>query len=277
MYETYYGLEKSPFGLAPDPEFMFWSDGHVSALTALEYGIASKAATIAITGEVGCGKTIIAQYLMQRIRHQKVVAYLGQTTRSEASLLPWIARAFGLKVNSGDDAELSAALSDFLAKQYSMGNPALLIIDEAQNLSVAALEQLRLLSNINVGKDIFLQTVLLGQPELARRLKRRDMRQFLQRISLHFRLDPFKRADTAEYIRHRLRIAGVKGELFDDYAFGGVHLFTGGVPRLINTLCDHALVRGFAMDRTRIDLKTVVEVKDALGEFDLDLFQTATA
>lgn len=277
MYESFYSLTQKPFGLPPDPDFLFWSDAHSSALTALEYGLANEAAIIAITGEVGCGKTIIGQYLLNHVTDQYVTAFLAQTFDSNQSILPWITRGFGLKAESSHDADHTGAITEFARIQFKKGQPCLLIIDEAQNLSLSALEQLRLLSNINIGKDVVLHIMLLGQPELREKLKRRELRQFLQRISFHYRLGPFSRSDTSRYIRHRLSVAGANRELFDDYACGGVHFFTSGVPRLINTLSDHALVRGYAEERKVIDLRTIVEVKDVLGNYGLDFFESVSA
>jgi len=202
-----------------------------------------------------------------------VVGVINNPSATIGRLLNWIAMAFDLKNRTADDATLYDTFVEFLLAQYAQGRRTMLIIDEAQNLSVEKLEELRMLSNVNNEHDTLLQIMLVGQPELLETLKRPDLRQFVQRISVHCHLSPLEPAETAAYIRYRLDVVGGSSELFDDTACAVIHHFTGGVPRLINLLCDQSLVYGFSEDMQYIPYEVVAEVAMDRGQFGLSAFQ----
>jgi general secretion pathway protein A len=272
MYENFYGFSVKPFSLLPDAGFLFLSRRHRRALNLLEYGVMTEAGFVVISGEVGAGKTTIVRRFLRNAGLDVAVGVITNPSASLGNLLGWIAAAFELKESSGDGAKLYNAFLDFLLAQYAKGRRTILIIDEAQNLTAEMLEELRMLSNVNNERDLLLQIVLVGQPELLDTLKRPDLRQFVQRISVHFHLTPLEPAETAAYIRHRLSVAGGNPALFDDEACAAVHHFTGGVPRLINLLCDQSLVYGYSENMPRIPFKTVAEVVIDRGKSGLSAF-----
>ncbi|HEX9769855.1 MAG TPA: AAA family ATPase [Kiloniellales bacterium] len=272
MYEGFYGLGEKPFALTPDPSFIYLSERHAAALTALEYGFATQAAIVLITGEVGCGKTTLVRHLANGLDGLDNVGFVSNATSSLTSLPRWICRAFGLPAPAGADAsELYEAFADFVADKAQAGGRVVLIVDEAQNLSREALEQLRTLSNLNLAKEPALQTVLVGQVELEAQLAHRELRQLVQRISIHYRLDRLRLGETIGYINHRLRVAGARVPIFDDYASAAVHHLAAGIPRLVNTLCDRALVHGYAEDLPAIGIGTVLEVRDEIKRSGFNL------
>jgi type II secretory pathway predicted ATPase ExeA len=246
MYEAFYGFKEKPFSLTPDPEFLFMSQQHESALTMLEYGLTLHGGITVITGEIGSGKTTLIRRAIQMLDSQFTVGIISNTHSNIGELLKWVLFAFDLDYRSKDKAELYHIFIDFIVKQYEANRRTLLIIDEAQNMNVETLEELRMLTNVNTDKDQILQLLLVGQPELADKLRQPALRQFVQRITSDFHLTPLGFRDTREYIQHRLTTAGGQAGIFDDMACGAVHYQTKGVPRLINTLCDAALVYGFA-------------------------------
>jgi type II secretory pathway predicted ATPase ExeA len=278
MYESYYGLREKPFALAPDPAFLFPSRHHQFALMMLEYAIVNRAGFSLLTGEVGSGKTTLIRQLLARLKDDIRVGLISNTNRQFGKLLQWICLAYGLEYRNKDDADLYQTFVDFLVEEYAAGHRVLLIVDEAQNLDVMMLEELRVLSNVNADKHLVLQTILVGQPELRETLRRTDLRQFAQRIGTDYHLPTLTMQDTRLYVRHRLRIAGGDPELFETEAVDLAWTRSGGVPRLVNQLCDTALVYGFADQRSRIDLAMmaqVVEDRTAGGIFPM--FGTETA
>ncbi len=260
MYESFYGLSGKPFSLLPDAEFLFLSSNHRHAVNLLEYGMITKAGFIVITGDVGAGKTVIIRRYLKNVGPDVSVGLITNPSATLGRILRWIAVAFELDASSQDDVVLYNQFVEFLMKQYATGKRAVLIIDEAQNLTAAMLEELRMLSNVNNEKDQLLQIVLVGQPELLQVLRRPELRQFVQRIAVHYNLEPLQASETAAYIQHRLGVVGGKAELFDEAASAAVHYFTGGVPRLINLLCDQALVYGYSEDHKQINFETVAAV-----------------
>ena len=260
MYERFFGLSGKPFSLLPDADFLFYSKRHKRAVNLLEYGILTEAGFLVISGDVGAGKTTIIRRYLKTVGNDVSVGVVTNPTSSGGSLMNWVAHAFDMPQPEGEGTQLYHRFVDFLVQRYAQGKRAVLIIDEAQNLDAARLEELRMLSNINNEKDQLLQIVLVGQPEMLETLKGDNLRQFVQRISVHCHLDPLVPPETAAYIRHRLSVVGGGADIFDDEACAAVHFFTGGVPRLINLLCDQALVYAFSEDQKDVSAPVVAEV-----------------
>jgi type II secretory pathway predicted ATPase ExeA len=260
MYESYYGLREKPFGLVPDPAFLYPSRHHQFALMMLEYAVLNRASFSLLTGEVGSGKTILIRQLLTRLGPDIRAGLISNTNRHFGKLLQWVCLAFGLDFRGQDDAGLYQTFVDFLIEQYAAGKRVVLIVDEAQNLDPAMLEELRVLSNVNADQHLVLQTILVGQPELREVLRRRDLRQFAQRISTDYHLPTLTMQETKLYVRHRLSVAGGNPELIDSDAVDLAWSRSGGIPRLVNQLCDTALVYGFADQRQRVDLATMEQV-----------------
>lgn len=260
MYETYYGLREKPFALTPDPHFLYLARNHQTALTLLEYGLTQQAGFTLITGEVGSGKTTLIRHLLGKLEAEFTIGLISNTHQGFGRLLQWVALAFGIDFKGRDDVELYQAFSEFLIEHYARGERVVLIVDEAQNLAPRTLEELRVLSNLNADKDMVLQMVLVGQPELRDTLRRPEVRQFAQRISVDYHLETLRRDETHAYVRHRLKVAGAASAIFEPEAIEFVHARTGGVPRLINSICDVALVYGFAEQRPCIDAELVSQV-----------------
>ena len=269
MYETFYGFRENPFHLPPDPAYVFMSEPHEEALTHLEYAVQANKGFVVITGEVGAGKTTLMNLLLQRIPQEVVTAVLSQTQLLPLELLQQVCNEFEIRTAAPGKAEKLEALQEFLLAQYQAGKRPVLLIDEAQNLPVATLEELRMLSNLTTDKEHLVQMILLGQPNLKDKLQRKGLEQFAQRVTVHYHLRSLGREETAAYIRHRLHVAGADNpELFTPQAMDRIFEASGGVPRLINILCDGSLVYGYADGLTRIDEATVVQViqeREGLG------------
>ena len=255
MYEQFYKLREPPFTLTPDPAYLYLSAQHKFALTLLKYGVVSRAGFCLLTGEIGSGKTLLIRKLLQASHEQLRVGLVSNTSRRMSRLLPWVCVAFGLDTQGKDEATLFALFTDYVVREYGAGRRVLLIVDEAQNLGADMLEELRVLSNINADKHLVLQTILVGQPELRELLQHNSLRQFAQRISVDYHLDVLSSDDTQAYVRHRLAAAGGSPEVFSQEAVQLAYEASGGVPRLINQLCDTALVYGFADQQPQIDRK----------------------
>ena len=274
MYESFYGFKEKPFSLMPDPEFLYLSKEHGTVLALLEYGITLPGGIMVFTGEVGSGKTTLIRRLLEIMGDQFTVGMITNPHSDFGDLLKWMLMAFGLDHKNKDKVELYKTITNFITEQHTENHGAILIIDEAQNMNLNALEELRMISNINVGKDQVLQLLLVGQPELLEKLQRPDMRQFVQRISVNYHLKPMSFDDTCKYIQHRLKVAGGDPGIFDERACTAVHRHAGGVPRLINTICETALVYGFAMDQKHIGAETVNVVVEHKKRGGLNPFAT---
>lgn len=260
MYENYYGLAEKPFSLLPDPEYLYLSRHHQKALTLLEYGILNQAGFCVISGQAGSGKTTLIRYLLNRFDEDTTVGLLSNTHESFEELLAWILMSFGLPYQDKSKTELYQLFVDFLIEQYAKKRHTVLIIDEAQNMSPAALEELRMLSNVNADKDQLLQMILMGQPGLLKNLQRPELKQFAQRIAVDYKLEAMNEDETCAYIRHRLKVAGAEADIFDESACRAVYYHSRGLPRLINLLCDTALVYGYAENIQLLDKGIVDDV-----------------
>jgi general secretion pathway protein A len=260
MYERHFGFTSKPFTLTPDPAFLYLSRQHAMAMTMLEYGLESQAAFSLLTGDIGSGQTTLVRRLLRGLGDQVVVGLISNTHAGFRSIHGWALSALGIVPHDDSDIAKYEALVDSFIREYGGGRRTLLILDEAQNLSVEVLEELRLLSNVNSEKDLVLQVLLVGQPELRTKLAGPELRQFAQRISVDFHLRPLDRHETDAYIRHRLTVAGGNDELFQPEAIDMVYARTNGVPRLLNQLCDFTLVYAFAEGRSSIDADLIAQV-----------------
>ena len=262
MYKKHFGLKDKPFNLIPDPDYLYMSSKHKIGLSLLEYGLMETAAGLTvITGEVGAGKTTLIRKLMRRIDHdQLTVGIINNTSTFQEELMSWVASVFSLPHENKDNVTIFREFQQFLIQEYAKGKRTVLIVDEAQNLGGGALEELRMLTNINADRDQLLQIVLVGQPELLDVLQRPEYAQIAQRVSVEYHLGPLDLEEVKNYINHRLEVAGATTEIFEDDAIKTIYYFTGGVPRLVNTLCDYALVHGYAMDKATIDMAVAIEV-----------------
>lgn len=259
MYESHYQFREKPFSLLPDAGFLFLSNQHRMALTLLEYGLMNQAGFTVISGDIGTGKTTLIRQLLNNIDPLVTVGLISNTHQTFGDLMQWIALAFDLPHQGRDKVQLYHDFMDFIIQEYAQGRRTVLIVDEAQNMSAETLEELRMLSNVNADKDQVLQVILVGQRELRATLQRPDLVQFAQRIGVDYHLQPLTAAETGDYIQHRCRLAGGNPELFTEQARNAVYRFTGGIPRLINLLCDTALVYGYAEQREHIDNKVVAD------------------
>ncbi|MEZ4215076.1 MAG: AAA family ATPase [Myxococcota bacterium] len=258
MYTAFYGLREKPFALSPNPRFLFLGEAHREALAHLLYGIEQGEGFIAITGEVGTGKTTLCRTLLERLGAETDVAFLFNPSRSGTELLQAISLELGLPAGGLTRRELGDQLNRHLLQRKREGRRVLLIVDEAQNLSSSTLEQIRLLSNLETSSEKLIQILLLGQPELDAKLDSPRLRQLRQRISVRWSLSPLGARDTQRYVRHRMQVAaGGRREVFTASALREVHRRTGGTPRLINILCDRALLLGYAEGAQEVDASTV--------------------
>jgi putative secretion ATPase (PEP-CTERM system associated) len=260
MYESFYEFREKPFTLLPDPGFLFLSNKHRMALTLLEYGLMNQAGFTVISGDIGTGKTTLIRHLLDHMDREHTVGLITNTHRSFGELLEWILLAFNLEHARLGKVEMYRRFVDFIIDEYAHNRRVVLIVDEAQNMAADTLEELRMLSNVNADKDQALQVILVGQRELRDTLRRPDLVQFAQRISVDYHLEPLSVEETLGYIRHRLEVAGGDPLLFDEDACRAVYRYSNGVPRLINLLCDTALVYGYAEQRERIDSALVTDV-----------------
>ena len=260
MYRKFYSLREKPFSLLPDPAFLYPSHQHSMALVLLDYGLSSQASFSVITGGIGTGKTTLIRHLLAQLGRNVTVGLISNTHRSFGELLQWVLLAFNLKHTGTDKVDMYKILVDFLIGEYAGNRRAVLIIDEAQNMAPETLEELRMLSNVNSEKDQVLQIILVGQAGLRDTLRRPDLEQFAQRIAVDYHLEPLTPGETREYIRHRLQVAGGDPDLFDEAACEAVYRYSGGTPRVINLLCDTALVYGYAEQVTRVHASLVEDV-----------------
>lgn len=248
MYEDFYQLRHRPFATVPDPTFLYWSHTHTLAFTMLRYGIMTRAPITVVTGEIGAGKTTLLRQLIREMPDELTVGLVSNMQAGRGELLQWVMMALGQPVDNQPYVELFRRFQDLVVSAYASGKRVLIIIDEAQNLGVDLLEELRMLSNINADTDELLQIVLVGQPQLRELLRRPELVQFSQRVASDFHLDVLSEDDVIQYVHHRLDIAGAKWRIFPTETCRLIHDSTGGVPRLVNILCDLSLVYGFAAE-----------------------------
>lgn len=267
MYTAFYGLRERPFRLSPNPRYLYLSDSHREALAHLLYGVEQGEGFIAITGEVGTGKTTVCRALIERLGSATDVAFLFNPSRSAMELLQSIGEELGLEVDGLTRRELHAQLNQFLLERKAAGRRVLLIIDEAQNLTHSTLEQVRLLSNLETSSEKLIQILLLGQPELDAKLDSHQLRQLRQRISVRWMLEPLSPRDTRGYVQRRLQVAaGASREVFSAGALRQVQRYTNGTPRLINILCDRAMLLGYAEREQTITARTVKEAAREIAD-----------
>ncbi|MHB8534188.1 MAG: ExeA family protein [Sulfuricaulis sp.] len=263
MYLELFKLKEYPFELTPDSDFLFMSKAHARAKAYLDYAIWNRDGFVVITGEVGAGKTTLLQKFLSERDENVVVAKIFQTQLNETEFLQSVLNEFGLKDFSGSKVELMDALNTFLLNKFPQSSQVVLIVDEAQNLSDAVLEEIRMLSGLETRKEKILHVVLVGQPELKERLESPEHTQLLQRVRLRFHLSGLSEAEMRSYILHRLRVAGaVNDNIFSDNTFPIIYQYTGGIPRLINVLCDTAMMCAYADNLSNITsgvVKTVIE------------------
>lgn len=250
MYQDFYGLKEMPFHITPDPKFLYLSPSHLEALQHLRYGLRERKGFLVLVGEVGCGKTTICRTFLDELDHDRVDTALILNPRiNETGLLRAIVEELGEKPRGKSRTELMSQVNEALLARIEKGKDILLIVDEAQNLSIEVMEQLRLLSNLETDKTKLLQILLIGQPELKEKLQLRELRQLRQRILVYAELHPLSLEETTEYVHHRLAKAGANGRpRFGSWALRSIHRASGGIPRLVNSLCDQALLCAYARD-----------------------------
>lgn len=258
MYLEYYKLQEKPFNVTSDPNFLYMSKRHKEAFTYLVYGIKERKGFIEITGEVGTGKTTLCRALLNRLDPHTKVAFIFNSDLSELQLLQAIVEDLGIKAEKRIKIDLFSKLNSFLIEQLKIGNNVVLILDEAQNLRPKALEQMRMLSNLETEKEKLFQIILVGQPELRDKLNSPNLRQLKQRISIRYHILPLERDEIADYIKHRLYVAGSDGSVkFTEDAIEKIYEYSNGVPRLINVVSDRALLLGFVLETYEIDDKII--------------------
>ncbi|MFZ5492361.1 MAG: XrtA/PEP-CTERM system-associated ATPase [Pseudomonadota bacterium] len=267
MYEAYFGLSGKPFALSPDARFFYPSKAHMRAMSYLEYGVQSAEGFIVVSGEVGAGKTTIVQGLLKSLGGKPIVpAQIVSTQLEGVELLQTVAAAFGVPYLELPKPRILEELTRFLSAVLASGRRALLVVDEAQNLGKSALEELRMLSNLQHGAQPLLQSFLVGQPELKDILRGADMLQLQQRVIAAYHLGPLDAQDTKSYVEHRLRVVGWQGRpSIDDDAYEEIHRQTGGVPRRINVFCDRLLLVAYLEDRSLLTRQMALEVADDIA------------
>jgi putative secretion ATPase (PEP-CTERM system associated) len=265
-YVEHFELSEQPFRLTPDPEFVYWSKQHARAKAYMESTIWLADGFVVVTGEIGSGKTTLLQSFLSEIEDDIVYAVISQTQLTPTQFLQAVLAEFGFKPFNKRKVELLDMLNMFLIEQYSNGKKVILVVDEAQNFSRKVLEEIRLLSGIETHKEKVIRIILAGQPELKATLDSPKLKQLVQRVRLRFHLGPLDRRETREYIEHRLNVAG-RGDntLFAEDTFATIHRYTGGVPRLINTLCDTALLCAFADEKKFLDSGDVMSAVQELN------------
>jgi general secretion pathway protein A len=268
MYEAFYGLREKPFSILPDPDLIYWGHNHLLAFAMLEFGVKNCAGFTVITGEVGSGKTTLLRYLLRQLDQKIAVGLISNTPRGTEGLLQWVMMALK-QPYEGSYPALFERFNQFLRTEYSKGRRTVLIVDEAHNLGLDALEELRMLLNINADKHQFLQIVLIGQPELKAKLRMPQLLQFAQRVSSDYHLRALKPDEVTKYINYRLHAVGARYPLFSDEACEMIAEASGGIPRTINILCDTSLVYGFASNLQVISRDVVAHVVEDKKQFGL--------
>ncbi len=270
MYCKYYGLKERPFNVTSDPAFFFSSKKHKEAISHLLYGVSQRKGIVVLTGEIGTGKTTICRFFLNQVGKNVKTAFILNPTFSEVQLLESIIRDFGINTKDKTKLGMVLELNNFLLRESTAGNNLVLIVDEAQNLKPGLLEQIRLLSNLETEKDKLLQVILVGQPELNERLNLYDLRQLRQRIMVRYHIGPLDNDEISSYINWRLEIAGAENSrqiAFSAEAVDIISRFSGGTPRLINMICDRALLAGFVSETSLIDFNIIKKCVDELDSY----------
>ena len=261
MYLEHHGLNDYPFRLTPDTDYLYMSSVHSRALAYMEYAIFNREGFVVVTGEIGTGKTTLIKKLLNDLSENVIVAKIFQTQLDEVELLQAVLVEFGLNPFTAKKVELLNMINQFLIDSYNDGRQVLLIIDDAQNLSKRVLQEITMLSGVETQKEKILHVIIVGQPELNKKLESADMEQLLQRVSLRYHVRALTYEEVIEYVNYRIKVAGAKVCLFHDEVFPEIYKYTGGIPRLINTLCDTALTCVFADNKnvvTREDLSSAI-------------------
>lgn len=269
MYKSYFGLKENPFNVNPDPRYLYLTKQIEEALTGLMYGIQTRKGFITLTGEVGTGKTTLVNRLLDWLRQRRTrTAFLFNSRMNTSHLFDFILAEFDIPCESRTKSQQLMKLNQWLLERYRAGETAVLIVDEAQNLTYPVLEEIRLLTNLETSTEKLLQIVLSGQPELEDKLKLPQLRQLKQRITLRCKTAPLTKEQTHAYIVERLRIAGTTGEqIFSPESMDAVHLYSMGIPRIVNLLCEHSLINTYVEQERVVTPKTV---EDIAREFQLD-------
>ncbi|MDD5421923.1 MAG: XrtA/PEP-CTERM system-associated ATPase [Candidatus Omnitrophota bacterium] len=258
MYKEFFGLKEKPFNVTSDPNFLFLSRVHKEAFSHLLYGIKERKGFLEITGEVGAGKTTLCRALLSQLDRNTKSAFVFNSTLPELQLLRCILEDFGIFVERNNKVSLLRQLNNFLIAELSKGNNVILIIDEAQNLKTSVLEEIRMLSNLETDKEKLFQIILVGQPELQNKINSPRLTQLKQRIAVRFHITALEKDEVSEYIYHRLSVAGSNGQIrFPEDALDRIFGFSGGIPRLINMVCDKSLLAAYAMEARDISLPIV--------------------
>lgn len=259
MYNAFFGLTSQPFSIAPNPDFMFLGNRHTEALAHLRYGLGDAGGFVLLTGEVGTGKTTVSRCLLAELPANTQVAFILNPTLSELELLAAICDELKIRYKKTDASlkNLTDKITAKLQKNHQAGVNTILIIDEAQHLQPAVLEQLRLLTNLETNTKKLLQVILIGQPELQQLLQRQDLRQLAQRITARYHLMPLTMAEVRLYVEHRLQVAGCQRPVFNEAALRALFRYSGGVPRLLNLLCDRAMLGAYSQQRALVDARLV--------------------
>lgn len=266
MYEAFYGLNEGPFGLSPDPKYIFKTDSYLEAISSIRYGIARSKGIIVLVGEVGTGKTMTLRSMLQQISRDILSVYIFNPFLTPEEFFEHLTAGFGLSLTRRPSKpELFRFIGRFLAERHSRGQRTLLIVDEAHGVPTEVLEEIRLLANFETNSEKLLQIILSGQPELRDSLNRPVLRQLKQRISLRCYIKPLELHEVAKYIRFRLKVAGAdRVDIFDDDATALIADISQGIPRVINNICDNALLYGFASELRLITRRVIEEVADVL-------------
>lgn len=266
MYESFYCLSERPFSTSPDPDFLFWADTHAMAFSMLRYGLMTRAPITVLTGEIGAGKTTLLRQLLRELPSEVEIGLISNMQAGRGELLHWALMALGEPIEDLPYVRQFQRLQDRLIRSYAAGKRVVLVFDEAQNLDVETLEELRMLSNVNSEKDEILQLILVGQPQLRALIARPELVQFTQRVSTDFHLEPLKASEVESYINHRIEAVGGRWRIFPSSTCRLVHQATRGVPRLVNVLCDLSLVYGYAAESKIVDEALLREFLSAARE-----------
>ncbi len=275
MYNKFFNLRENPFNVNPDPRYLFFTPSALEALASLTYGIQTRKGIVLLTGEVGTGKTTLLNKLLDWLHErQAATSFIFNTQLSASDLFDCLMADFGIRPASRTKGEMLLRLNRWLLERHQVGQSAVLVVDEAQNLSQQALEEIRLLTNLETSSEKLLQIVLSGQPELEEKLRHPQLRQLLQRITLRCRTSQLSLAETRGYVAERLHIAGANGEpIFSTEAIESIYNYARGIPRVINVLCEHALINAYIDQRRPVPAQLIDEVA---REFELDRVAPST-